>query len=139
MPEYGLDITAQSLPDYDDWGPDQYWGCTDWMVWYDRLKEEHGKNEARIIWKSAWEKQGYWDYAYNQCPLQDDFRDFSRKNKLDSTGIFSDFFVGLGDTASGAFKSLGWIGRNLPWIVPIALVVTGGFYVARTYKTLRND
>ena len=139
MPEYGLDITAQSLPDYDDFGFDQYWGCTDWMVWYDRLKEEHGKKEARIIWKSAWEKQDYFDYAYNQCPLQDDFRDFSRKNRLDSTGLFSDFFVGLGDTASGAFKSLGWIGRNLPWIVPLTLVVTGGFYVARTIKTLRNE
>ena len=139
MPDYGLDITAQSLPDYDEWGPDQYWGCTDWMIWYDKLKDEHGKTEARLIWKSAWEQQGYFDYPYNQCPLQDDFRDFSRKNKLDSTGLFSDFFVGIGDTLSGGFRSLGWLGRNLPWIVPIGLVVTGAFYVARTYKTLRDD
>jgi hypothetical protein len=64
MADYGLDITAQSLPDYDEWGPDQHWGCTDWMVWYDKLKEEYGKNEARVVWKSAWEKQGYWDVLY---------------------------------------------------------------------------
>tara|TARA_B110000908_G_C10265689_1_gene463665 strand:- start:5165 stop:5584 length:420 start_codon:yes stop_codon:yes gene_type:complete len=139
MADYGLDITAQSLPDYDEWGPDQHWGCTDWMVWYDKLKEEYGKNEARVVWKSAWEKQGYWDAPYNECPLQDSFRTFSKKNKLDSTGLFSDFLVGISDTASGAFKSVGWLGRNLPWILPVGLVITGSFYVIKTIKTLRND
>lgn len=139
MADYGLDITAQSIPDYDEWGPDQYWGCTDWMVWYDKLKEEKGKKEARVVWRSAWEKQGYWDFPYNQCPLQDDFRSFSKKNKLNSTGLFSDFLVGLSDTASGTFKSVGWIGRNLPWILPLGLVITGSFYVVKTIKTLRDD
>ena len=139
MADYGLDITAQSLPDYDEWGPDQHWGCTDWMVWYDKLKEEYGKKEARVVWKSAWEKQGYWDAPYNECPLQDSFRTFSKKNKLDSTGLFSDFLVGISDTASGAFKSVGWLGRNLPWILPVGLVITGSFYVIKTIKTLRDD
>ena len=139
MPEYGLNITAQSLPDYDDWGMDQYWTCSDWMIWYDKLKDFHGKTDARIKWKSAWEKQGYWDHAINQCPLEQTFRDFSRKNKLDSAGLLSDALVGLGDTLSGGFKTLGWFGKNLPWILPVGLVIVGGFYIARTVKILRDD
>jgi hypothetical protein len=47
--------------------------------------------------------------------------------------------VGISDTASGAFKSVGWLGRNLPWILPVGLVITGSFYVVKTIKTLRDD
>ena len=57
MADYGMDITANSYPDYDSWGWDNYWGCTDWMIWYGKLKEAYGTTEAKQRWKSAWEMQ----------------------------------------------------------------------------------
>ena len=31
------DINADSYPDYDDWGYDEYWKLTEWQTFYDKL------------------------------------------------------------------------------------------------------
>ena len=129
MPEYGVNITAQSFPDYDEWSPlDNYWGCTDWMIWYNRLEEFYGSEEARMRWKSAWEQQrvgaGTWDCLYNE-----QFREFVDDNDLGLENVVADVVTGAGDTISGLASGFGWVGRNIGWILPVALVVGGGAYI----------
>ena len=31
------------------------------MIWFDRLEEKYGSAEAKLLWKSAWDKQDSWE------------------------------------------------------------------------------
>ena len=73
MAKEGEIITAHSVPDYDNFGIDSYWTCTDWMIWYDKLKDEFGKTDARLKWRSAWEKQDIAESNFMWCGFDDVF------------------------------------------------------------------
>jgi len=128
MAEYGTNITWESYPDYDEWLWDDYWQCTDWMIWYERLLEHFGEVEAKFKWKSAWEKQSSgsatWSCLYNEV-----FRNFVEDNGLGLESYIADVVK----TSQGIVKdTLGfasWITRNAKWIIPIGLVVVGGGYL----------
>lgn len=47
-------ITADSTPDYDEWGPDTYWRCQDWVDWYSALEARDGSQKADRTWARAW-------------------------------------------------------------------------------------
>lgn len=47
-------ITADSRPDYDGWGRDTYWGCTDWIRWWAALARKYSPREADEVFISAW-------------------------------------------------------------------------------------
>jgi hypothetical protein len=128
MADYGANITYASFPDYDDWGWDNYWGCSDWMIWYDRLEEYYGTDEARNRWRSAWEKQdvtsGTWDCLYN-----DQFREFVETNQLGVESFIADTVTTVQNTAKNTLDSFGWISKNLKWILPVGLIVVGVGYL----------
>ena len=137
MPEYGMDITAESYPDYDGWGFDNYWKCTDWMIWYGKLKEAYGTTEAKLRWKSAWEKQDASASPYLWCLYSDDFYDFVRDNDLGLSNTLADVTSGAGTAVSGVFKGLGWFGKNIVWIAPTVLLIAGVAYGYKYYKMLK--
>lgn len=47
-------ITADSTPDYDDWGWDEHWGCDEWVQWWGALSARHGPRVADQKWGKAW-------------------------------------------------------------------------------------
>lgn len=53
----GYTITADSYPDYDDWGWDDYWSIADWQTFYDKLIEKYGADEGSRRWLDAWWRQ----------------------------------------------------------------------------------
>lgn len=52
-----FDINADSYPDYDEWGYDDYWKITDWQTFYDKLIEKYGADEGSRRWLDAWHRQ----------------------------------------------------------------------------------
>ena len=138
MAKEGEIITAQSTPDYDNFGIDTYWTCTDWIIWFDKLKDEHGRVEARLIWRSAWEKQDVAESNFVWCGFDEIFRKFLSKNKLGASSVFHDIGVGLGDTAGGVAGGLGWVGRNVKWILPIGIAIYGGYFVLKTVQMFKE-
>ena len=113
MADYGANITYASYPDYDDWGPfDNYWGCTDWMIWYDRLEEYYGTDSARERWVSAWDQQsagsGTWDCLYN-----DQFREFVQTNNLGLESAIADVVTTVQDTATNTLSSFNWLSKRI--------------------------
>lgn len=136
MPEYGQQITWESQPDYDKWGADKYWSCTDWIIWFDRLKEHYGKEEARLLWKSAWDKQDSWEANINWCKYEPMFNEFLKKNELGSSNLLADAALGVGTLGTTALKGLGWFGRNASWVVPTALIVGGLVYALKIRKLI---
>jgi hypothetical protein len=75
-------ITYQSKPDYDDWGIDTYWSCSDWITWHAQLKKKFGQTEANKIWLTAWNKQDAWENNYNWCKYNSDFNNFLNREKI---------------------------------------------------------
>ena len=128
MPEYGANITYASFPDYDEVGWDSYWGCTDWMIWYNRLEQHYGTQEARFRWKSAWEQQGTFSGTWD-CLCNDQFREFVETNQLGLESYIADVVTSTQDIVTNTFSSFGWLSKNLKWIIPVGLVVVGAGYL----------
>jgi hypothetical protein len=133
MADYGTNITWQSYPDYDEWLWDDYWECTDWMIWYNRLEEYYGASEARLKWKSAWEQQSSgsatWDCLYNEV-----FRKFVEDNELGLESYIADIVTTTQGIVKNSLGAVGWITKNAKWIIPLGLVVVGGGYIYMQYK-----
>jgi hypothetical protein len=53
------DINADSYPDYDEWGIDDYWSITDWQTFYDKLIQKYGADEGSRRWLDAWARQSW--------------------------------------------------------------------------------
>ena len=118
-------ITHESTPVYDTWGWADYWSCEDWMFWFYALKTEYGKTEARAIFMNSWEYQGIWESNYNWCKYNSEFVEFSKKYDLD-TGHF----------ISNVVDPIKKVVRNLNWILPVTLILVGGFYVYKFKKLI---
>ncbi len=58
-----LVIPYDAKPDYDSWGPDDYWDLATWVGWHRGLKKKYGSEKvgaypkADKIWLDAWTKQ----------------------------------------------------------------------------------
>ena len=138
-----------ATPDYDAWGPDDYWDCSEWERWHGTLKSKYGQAEANYRWASAWEKSGWFSGNINCRSLNTQFRNF-----LQREGLMGAAFSGVGvlakpigaaadvveagsEAASGAAKKAGKAVENLAeaveWFttpVGIALLVGGAALVA---------
>lgn len=137
MPDYGQNITWESYPDYDSWGADKYWSCTDWIIWHGKLKEKYGSDEAKLIWRSAWDTQDSWEANYSWCKYEPMFNDFLKQNDLGSSNLVADALLGVGSLGTSALKGLGWFGRNSGWVVPTVLIGAGIVYALKIRKLIK--
>jgi hypothetical protein len=64
------EITADSVPDYDEWGPDSYWACLDWVTWHKALKVKYGADDAKSRFATAWGKRSAFGHELS-CSLSD--------------------------------------------------------------------
>ena len=60
----GYTINADSSPDYDDWGWDDYWSVEDWKNWHGEMEKKYGEAEASRRWLEAWAKNGFQSNAF---------------------------------------------------------------------------
>jgi hypothetical protein len=107
------------------------------MIWYERLKEHYGADEARLMWMSAWEAQDAWESNYNWCKYSQEFNEFTHKNGLGASHLLADTLVGGTNIVGGALKGVAWVGRNLVWIAPVALIGAGVVYALKFRKLLK--
>lgn len=59
------DINADSYPDYDENGVDDYWKLPDWQNFYDKLVQKYGADEGSRRWLDAWWRQGSFAHPVN--------------------------------------------------------------------------
>lgn len=50
----GFVVTADSSPVYDTFGFADYWGCAEWIQWWNALNKKYGKDGADYVWGAAW-------------------------------------------------------------------------------------
>ena len=104
-------ITWNSVPDYDEWGFDNYWKCAEWTAWHKTLVQHYGKERAKIIWEYAY-AQGTTLASHGNCRVLDtDFRKYCADNKLslwDNAGFLAPILatVGAGKDAFQGFADV---------------------------------
>lgn len=84
-------ITADSRPDYDDWGPDNYWSCLDWITWHKAMKAKYGQERANQVFVQYYGEAGFGAASYDCRTFNSDFREYARDN-----GFLDQLYGGIG-------------------------------------------
>ena len=137
--------TWNTAPDYDEWGPDTWWGCDDWIQWHKLLKEHFGQQGANDLWNYAFAKSGQGSGNLDCRTFNSVFRKYVKDNNLDpyaNAGILAPVLQGAGtaqDVVSGTLKGVsGFFTENkVKTIFNVALigvVILGGVYIYKAYK-----
>lgn len=123
-------ITANSKPDYDEWGWDDYWSCADWIKYHQELKKVFGKEVAASMWYQAWEAQDGTSNPYNWCKYNSTFYDYFKK-ELGETW----FIMEIGGAVGAIAEGTGTTAKVLKTAIPIiaVLAIAGGIWWG--YKT----
>jgi hypothetical protein len=77
--------------------PDPSSPCDTWRVYFENLKSQVGKDNAKIIWLMTWEKNGS-----ATCTTNADFNNFLKRNDID-----------VSSAATRAIADVSAIGGNL--------------------------
>lgn len=85
---------ASSLPDFDNWGWDDYWKASDWMTWHSALKRAFGLEEANRRFITEWQKQSIGANPLDARSFDITFRDYAKAN-----GFFDALYWGIGSLA----------------------------------------
>lgn len=92
-PSIGSNITAQSEPDYDEWGWDEYWTCADWMAAHQKRVLAYGVNAANEWFIDRWSAQDGFMAPYNWCKYDADFANYFNSQGINVGWLLSNVFV----------------------------------------------
>lgn len=115
-------ITYESVPDYDDWGPDTYWNCMQWENWFYALKTHFGTNIAKEVWSQAWDQQSMGSSALDCRSFDSDFRAFLKKQDLESAAGTNILGTGY-DIIKAGQQTVTATANVLKWAIPVIVVV----------------
>ncbi len=132
-----LTITADSTPDYDNWGPDSYWSCEDWMTWFYALKKALGSDKAVAKWEAAWNDQSIDEHNYNWCKYSSDFNLFLKKEGIvGASNLLANTVVAttevIDNTGTAAVKASKTISTIIPIII-IVVVILGALFIYKNF------
>jgi hypothetical protein len=132
--------TWNIVPDYDEWGVDSSWNCSDWIQWHKELKNKFGAERAKYIWEYAYTQgtfaAGHWDCR----TFNSEFRNYVSKNNLNPYNstplsvIIRPIGVGT-DILDGVLGGLESVGRNTKIILMVALFGATAYFGYKIYKT----
>lgn len=146
--DYG--ITAQSTPDYDQWGPDCSWEAKDWMAWHKALVANGTKDMADSVWGAAFDKVTYLGHETFFAAKNPEFKQYVINSGLvgksqvltqiskaekwgdavqagitDPLKNTSQILTNLTQAGADTSKSAGTIAKMLPWLVLAGAVLIG--------------
>lgn len=126
-------ITAQSIPDYDEWGSDSYWTCQEWVLWHKALKAAYGKQQADVIFQNAWDNRSAFGHEL-VCSLYDSEFISYFKSQGYSWDIVSGAIITVSDVAGNIGDAASNLTSLLKWIVPVFVIVIAFILVVNFSK-----
>lgn len=135
----GKVITADSIPDLDDWGVDEWWGCSDWVAWHKANKRKYGKEIANQKFAEHWKKQTMGAGALDCRTFNTSFRKYVERNNLFDTVYESAGLLGLVlKPVGGASDFITEGSKTLKYLVYVAVgggLIYGG---VKLYQALKK-
>ncbi len=144
--ENGTVITADSIPDLDEWGWDTFWGCDQWVMWHKALEQKYGREGANEVFAEFWNRQSFGAHALGCRTIDSDFRDYVKSVGLwevvwQSAEGLKYIFKPIGTVlqtgeviGTGAAKGLQTAGKGLKFIVPLAILTGLTFLGIYAYR-----
>lgn len=124
------EITAQSQPDYDAWGPDSYWTCSQWTQYHRALKETYGKSQADIMFEQAWDMQGVFEHDYWSCKYDQSFYNYIKEEFPQESGLMAGVWHAINqagnvvaDTADAASSTTSVLKTVIPIVIIVAVLL----------------
>ena len=150
-------ITADSIPDLDEWGWDDYWALTDWIKWHQQMVLKYGKVTANKKFLDYWGKQTLGASSLESFAYNSNFTNYIEKEKL-ADGVWAHPYAPPGilrtqikvvtaatdivGSAASAASSVGAAVANAGKIMKVALPLTlaatfiiGGIWAYKKYAT----
>jgi hypothetical protein len=102
--------TWNIVPDYDEWGYDNYWNCDDWTTWHKQLKAHFGEERARIIWNYAYAQGSQFSKHWDCRTFNSTFRAYAKANNLDTyASVTLPIIPQILDLSGSAFDIVGGV------------------------------
>lgn len=125
-------ITADTIPDYDEWGWDDYWGCGEWMLWHKANVQEYGRETANTKFIQAWGAQDSFMSPYNWCKYDKDFANYFSQQGIDVGWLLSNLIVGVenvGDdvieTVENTTDTVAYVSSGFKVVATLAIIGIG--------------
>lgn len=145
-------IAWNSTPDYDEFGIDTSWTCSDWTTYHKKLVEHFGKKTANEVWDYAFAQSTNLSSNLDCNSFNANFREYVKKQGLKANNNLLTQVIGAGtDVAGGAIGTTSNValgifdtvnsvlgGKNLKRTLSIVLVVGGIIGVAYVYKAFKK-
>lgn len=139
-------ITADSIPDYDEWGPDDYWSCADWITWHKAMKSKYGKDEANRRFLSAFHQAGFLASSYDCRSFNSEFRQYSKDNGFydglydglavitQPIGVGTDVVNAAGQTVSNISQGISNTSKAAKYAIPAVILVVSALVLMWFYR-----
>jgi len=116
-------INAESTPDYDSWGYDDYWSCENWIDWHKALKAKHGKQRADEIWLAAWDEQDTFEHNLSWCKYAANFNSYVSAENLPVSHLLADIFAGGTKIGENVVDTATTTSKILKWVIPVIIIL----------------
>lgn len=113
-------ITADSVPDFDNWGWDDYWTCSDWKRWHELNVAENGRAVANEKFISYWSTQDGFMAPYNWCKYDSTFATYFANQGIDVGWLFSHLVVTTQNVGDNVLSSTESISEGVNTIATVA-------------------
>jgi len=133
----GVPMDCNTVPNYDDWGSDDYWMCGDWITWHKMLMNVCGltQDQANLKVQQALSDRSLFGHEWF-CQFDSDFSEYFESQGNDF-GVLTNVVNTVGDTVEDTTKGLGNLGKVLKVALPIALIAIAAFYGVKAYKAFK--
>lgn len=108
-----------ATPDYDEWGPDDYWKAADWLQWHRALKDAYGLDEANWRFITAWDEQTSLANPIDARSFNSEFIAYAKAN-----GFYEALFSGTGALARPVAAAAGAVRAGAQAVEDVTSAVT---------------
>lgn len=151
MPD-GYFITALTLPDYDEFGPDTYWTVSEWIEWHKKLVAQYGQPDANRRFLDAYHKAPFAAVSYDWRSYDTQFRDYAKANRFYDglfrglgglVARFTSLFGSTAEATTGAVDNIGGAVRDtsaaLKTVLPLLIVAAALVLIFAFYKQFKTS
>ena len=128
-----------ATPDFDEWGPDEYWKIDDWVTWHKAMKAAYGLDAANRTFIEQWFKQTNFANPIDARSTNSSFRDYARANGfldalfgglsfLKVLGAATDVVSSGSDVVSDVASGTKSIGTAAKYLLPVAAIAFALLY-----------
>lgn len=129
-------ITADSVPDFDNWGWDDYWDCSDWMRWHQLMKAAYGLDHANRQFIDYWSDQDAFMEPFNWCKYHSDFADYFEAQGINMGWLFSNLVVATEEVGEDAIdvvenvsSGASGVSTVIKYAAPVAAIIGGAWAI----------